>query len=213
MLRRNNSLRNFRMIRIGILSLQGDVSEHVSMMTDAMRNMEIRGNIIEVKDRKWIKNLDALVIPGGESTTISKLISMYGLDGEIKNLAEKGIPILGTCAGLILLANEGDKDIERTKQPLLRLMDMKVKRNAFGRQRESFETDLEIPILGNERYHAVFIRAPAIEKIGKGVRVLAKYDNRIVAAQQDNLLALAFHPELGNDTRLHEYFLRLIKNL
>ena len=201
------------MIRIGILSLQGDVSEHVSMMTDAMRNMEIRGNIIEVKDRKWIKNLDALVIPGGESTTISKLISMYGLDGEIKNLAEKGIPILGTCAGLILLANEGDKDIERTKQPLLRLMDMKVKRNAFGRQRESFETDLEIPILGNERYHAVFIRAPAIEKIGKGVRVLAKYDNRIVAAQQDNLLALAFHPELGNDTRLHEYFLRLIKNL
>jgi len=213
MLRRNNSLRNFRMIRIGILSLQGDVSEHVSMMTDAMRNMEIRGNIIEVKDRKWIKNLDALVIPGGESTTIGKLISMYGLDGEIKNLAEKGIPILGTCAGLILLANEGDKDIERTKQPLLRLMDMKVKRNAFGRQRESFETDLEIPILGNERYHAVFIRAPAIEKIGKGVRVLAKYDNRIVAAQQDNLLALAFHPELGNDTRLHEYFLRLIKNL
>jgi len=200
------------MIRIGILSLQGDVSEHVSMMTDAMRNMEIRGNIIEVKDRKWIKNLDALVIPGGESTTIGKLISMYGLDGEIKNLAEKGIPILGTCAGLILLANEGDKDIERTKQPLLRLMDMKVKRNAFGRQRESFETDLEIPILGNERYHAVFIRAPAIEKIGKGVRVLAKYDNRIVAAQQDNLLALAFHPELGNDTRLHEYFLRLIKN-
>jgi len=201
------------MIRIGILSLQGDVSEHVSMMTDAMRNMEIRGNIIEVKDRKWIKNLDALVIPGGESTTISKLISMYGLDGEIKNLAKKGIPILGTCAGLILLANEGDKDIERTKQPLLRLMDMKVKRNAFGRQRESFETDLEIPILGNEKYHAVFIRAPAIEKIGKGVRVLAKYDNRIVAAQQDNLLALAFHPELGNDTRLHEYFLRLIKNL
>ena len=183
------------------------------MMTDAMRNMEIRGNIIEVKDRKWIKNLDALVIPGGESTTIGKLISMYGLDGEIKNLAEKGIPILGTCAGLILLANEGDKDIERTKQPLLRLMDMKVKRNAFGRQRESFETDLEIPILGNEKYHAVFIRAPAIEKIGKGVRVLAKYDNRIVAAQQGNLLALAFHPELGNDTRLHEYFLRLIKNL
>jgi len=194
-------------MRVGILALQGDVSEHVVAMRNAMRKLKISGEVIEVKRRDEVKDLNSLVIPGGESTTIRKLITKYRIDSEIKNLAKKGIPIMGTCAGLVLLAKEGDEEVEKTGQPLLGLMDIKVKRNAFGRQRESFETELEIPALGKDSYHGVFIRAPAIEKAGKGVEVLAGFENRIVMARQKNLLAVAFHPELSKDLRLHEYFL------
>jgi 5'-phosphate synthase pdxT subunit len=186
------------MIKIGILSLQGDVSEHVHHTRQAMNDLSIRGDVYEVKNPEEVKKLDALIIPGGESTTILKLLKEYGIDEEIKNLAKSNIPIMGTCAGLILLSN-------------LDLMDIAVSRNAFGRQRESFEVDLKIPKLGNEPYHAVFIRAPVIEKTGKGVEVLAEYEGKRVIAQQGNLLAVAFHPELTSDTRLIGYFLSLRK--
>ncbi|MBN2015052.1 MAG: pyridoxal 5'-phosphate synthase glutaminase subunit PdxT [Candidatus Altiarchaeota archaeon] len=185
-------------MKIGILSLQGDVSEHVHHTRQAMKDLSIRGDVYAVKNPDEVRELDALIIPGGESTTILKLLKEYGVDREIKNLAKKKVPIMGTCAGLILLSNLG-------------LMDIAVSRNAFGRQRESFEVDLKILRLGKEPYHAVFIRAPVIEKTGKGVEVLAEYDNRVIMAQQGNLLAVAFHPELTSDTRLIRYFLSLRK--
>ncbi|MBU4265963.1 MAG: pyridoxal 5'-phosphate synthase glutaminase subunit PdxT [Candidatus Altiarchaeales archaeon] len=194
-------------MRVGILALQGDVSEHLVAMRNAMGKMKIGGEVIEVKRKDELKDLDSLVIPGGESTAIGKLIAKYGIDSEIKNLAKKGIPIMGTCAGLVLVAKEGDEEVAKTGQPLLGLMDIKVKRNAFGRQRESFEADLEIGVLGKEPYHTVFIRAPAIDKTGKGVDVLARFEDKVVMARQRNLLAVAFHPELTSDSRLHEYFL------
>jgi len=194
-------------MRVGVLALQGDVSEHLVAMRNAMGKMKIGGEVIEVKRKDELKDLDSLVIPGGESTAIGKLIAKYGIDSEIRNLADRGIPIMGTCAGLVLIAKEGDEEVAKTGQSLLGLMDIKVKRNAFGRQRESFEADLEIDVLGEEPYHTVFIRAPAIDKAGEGVDVLARFEDRIVMARQRTLLAVAFHPELTSDSRLHEYFL------
>lgn len=196
-------------MRVGILALQGDVSEHLNAMRNAMEKMKISGEVIEVKRKDGLKDLDSLVIPGGESTAIGKLIAKYGIDSEIKNLAKKGIPVMGTCAGLVLLANEGDEQVHKTGQPLLGLMDIRVKRNAFGRQMESFEADLNIDAFGKAPYHGVFIRAPAIDAAGKGVDVLARFEDKIVMARQKNILAVAFHPELTKDSRLHEYFLRM----
>lgn len=190
------------MIKVGVLSLQGDVSEHVRMTREAMQDLDIGGEVIKVKTRKGIKDIDALIIPGGESTTQGKLITLYRLDKEIRNLADNGVLIMGTCAGLILLGGGG--------RDSLGLMDITVERNAFGRQRESFEVDLRIPALGKELYHAVFIRAPVIERMGEGVEALAEYDRRTVMARQDKLIAVAFHPESTMDTRVHKYFLRLL---
>jgi len=194
-------------MRVGVLALQGDVSEHLVAMRNTMGQMNISGEVIEVKRKDGLKGLDSLVIPGGESTAIGKLIAKYGIDSEIKNLADKGIPIMGTCAGLVLVAKEGDEEVVKTGQSLLGLMDIKVKRNAFGRQRESFEAELEMDVLGKEPYPAVFIRAPAIDAVRNGVDVLARFESKIVMARQNNILAVAFHPELTKDSRLHEYFL------
>ncbi len=194
-------------MKVGVLALQGDVSEHLVAMRNAMRKMKFNGEVIEVKRKDELRDLNSLVIPGGESTAIGKLIKKYRIDSEIKSLAKRRIPIMGTCAGLVLVANEGDEEVAKTGQSLLGLMDIKVRRNAFGRQRESFEADLDIPALGEEPCHAVFIRAPAIDKAGEGVDVLARFEDRIVMARQKNLLAVAFHPELTSDSRLHEYFL------
>lgn len=197
------------MSRIGILSLQGDVSEHIMAMENAIKITGINANVVSVNSKKDFP-IDALVIPGGESTTIGKLLVKTGLYSEIKKLAKNNVPIMGTCTGLILLAKKGDDEVKKTKQPLLKLMNIKVNRNAFGRQRESFETDLEIPIIGKKPFHGVFIRAPLIEEIWGGVKILSRLDKKIVMAQQGNILAIAFHPELTSDTRVHEYFLNLI---
>lgn len=198
------------MITVGVVGVQGDVSEHVAAMEKAMAKREINGNVVVIKTPRQIRKTDALALPGGESTTIGKLLAKTGLDSEIKKMASEGKPILGTCAGLVLLSKEGDSQVARTGQPLLGLMDAKVNRNAFGRQRESFEVDLKIPVLGKEKFHCIFIRAPAIERVWDSVKVLAEYGDTIVLARQDNLIAAAFHPELGSDTRLHEYFLNLL---
>ncbi len=192
------------MKKIGILSLQGSVIEHVSTMQEAVAKLNLKASVREVKTKKELKDVDALVIPGGESTTIGKLINMYQLGDEVKRIAAEGKPILGTCAGLVLLSKDADEN-----KYVLGLMDMKVKRNAFGRQRESFETELEIESLGGN-YHAVFIRAPAISEVSENCRILSKYDEYIVMAQQDKLLALSFHPELTSDTRIQEYFLKMV---
>jgi pyridoxal 5'-phosphate synthase pdxT subunit len=191
-------------MKIGVLALQGDFAEHISMLKRLGVETE------EVRLPGQLKGLDGLIIPGGESTTIGKLAVAYNLMDPLKEFGQRHA-IWGTCAGAIFLS----KDVRRD-QPLLGLMDIKVERNAFGRQVDSFEEDLNVPELkqatnSDEDYHAVFIRAPIIESVSGDAKVLAAVpDGRIVAAQQGHLLATSFHPELTNDTRFHEYFLSLV---
>lgn len=196
-------------MKVAIIAVQGDVEEHVLVTKRAMDAVGFNGNAVATIDKEEIKDSEAIILPGGESTTISKLIHQRGIDKEIKKAAMEGKPIMGTCAGSILLARHGDEQIEKTKTKLLGLMDIWVKRNAFGRQRESFQANLNIKDIGY--FNAVFIRAPAIVKTGSNVDILAKFEEYVVAARQKNLLALSFHPELTNDTRIHEYFLKMVK--
>jgi len=196
-------------MKIGVIGLQGAVSEHLETTRRAMQKLGTNGEVIWVGRPEQLDDLDGIIIPGGESTTIGKLMLTTGLFEKVREKAANGTPILGTCAGLIILAKRGDEQVVRTKQPLLGLMDIGVIRNAFGRQRESFETELEIPILGKEPLRAVFIRAPAVEEVWGDVQVLAKFQGKIVGVKQGNLIAVAFHPELTPDTRLHEYFLHM----
>jgi len=191
-------------MKIGVLALQGDFSEHITML----KRLDVETS--EVRLPEHLNGLDGLIMPGGESTTIGKLAVAYNLMEPLKLFGQRHA-IWGTCAGAIFIS----KDIGRD-QPLLGLMDIKVQRNAFGRQIDSFETDLDIPELKQatatqEDYHAVFIRAPIIESVSGDTKILAKVsDGRIVAAQQGHLLATSFHPELTKDTRFHEYFLTLV---
>jgi 5'-phosphate synthase pdxT subunit len=184
--------------RIGVLALQGAFREHVD------RLKRLGAEAVEVRRREQLEGLDGLIIPGGESTTIGKLAVKYDLLAPIGAMAREGKPVWGTCAGMIVLA----KDIGPHDQPLIGVMDIHVRRNAFGRQVDSFEADLTAPALGDEPFRGVFIRAPLIESVGRGVEVLARLDDgTIVAARQENLLATAFHPELTDDDRFHRYFL------
>lgn len=187
-------------MRIGVLAFQGSVREHQQSLT------KCECEAVAVKTREGLRSIDGLVIPGGESTTVGKLLVRYGLDEEIRRLAREGLPIYGTCTGLILLA----KEIVGSQQPTLGLMDIKVVRNAYGRQIDSFETDLGIPALGREPFRAVFIRAPLIESTGAGVETLAELAGKAVFARQGNLLVSAFHPELTGDLRIHRYFLDMV---
>ncbi|MFD1422649.1 pyridoxal 5'-phosphate synthase glutaminase subunit PdxT [Laceyella tengchongensis] len=187
-------------MKIGVLALQGAVREHI-------RLLELAGaKAVAVKRADELADLDGLVIPGGESTTIGKLMRQYGLREPIMRLHEQGKPIFGTCAGLIMIA----KRVENLDEPHLDLMDIDVKRNAFGRQRESFEADLAIKGVADV-FPAVFIRAPYIEKVGEGVEVLSVIEDKIVAARQDRLLCAAFHPELTDDVRFHAYFVEMVR--
>lgn len=196
-------------MRIGVIAIQGDVSEHVHAIDNALSERGESADIVEIKHSGIVPECDALILPGGESTTLGRLLLKEGISEEIKQAASAGIPIMGTCAGLILLAQRGDQQVAKTHQHLLGLMDTQVSRNAFGRQRESFETDLELPFLDSP-YRAIFIRAPAIIDAGPDVEVLSNIDERVVAARQANVLALAFHPELTDDLRIHRYFLEMI---
>jgi pyridoxal 5'-phosphate synthase pdxT subunit len=192
-------------MKIGVLALQGDFAEHIAML------QRIGVEAAEIRLPGQLEGLDGLIIPGGESTTIGKLAVAYDFMEPLRRFGSDKA-IWGTCAGAIFLS----KDIHRP-QPLLGLMDIMVTRNAFGRQVESFEADLEIPALkkvdpGDSPYHAVFIRAPLIEAVENGAQVLARLpDGRIVAAQQKRWLATSFHPELTSDDRFHRYFLTLVK--
>lgn len=163
--------------------------------------------VVVAKKPSQLRNIDGLIIPGGESTTIGKLMVKYDFIRAIKALFKKSVPIYGTCAGLILLA----KKITEGDQPLLELMDIEARRNAFGRQRESFEADLDIPEIDEEPFRGVFIRAPWIESAGKQVKIMASLKNKAVMARQNRLLVTAFHPELTGDIRIHQYFLNMIK--
>ena len=187
-------------MRIGVLALQGAVTEHIGMLSAL--NVEV----VPVRLPSELDGLDALVIPGGESTTISKLLSDYGLIEPIRKLAKRGFPIFGTCAGLVLLA----KKVPNLEMESIGVIDIEVERNAFGRQVDSFEADLQIPALGNGNFHGVFIRAPIIEKAERGVEILCKLNGSPVAVRQGKLLACSFHPELTDDLRFHRYFVNLI---
>lgn len=184
---------------IGVLALQGAFREHEKMLRACGEDIETR----QVRLPGQLEEIDGLVIPGGESTTMGKLMIEFGLLEPIRELGDRGVPIFGTCAGLIMLA----KDIAGSEQPRLGLMDISVERNAFGRQVESFEDDLDIPAIGEEPFRAVFIRAPYILSVESGVQVLARFGEKIVFARQGRLLAAAFHPELTGDARVHRYFL------
>jgi 5'-phosphate synthase pdxT subunit len=192
--------------RIGVIAIQGDVDEHVRAMEKTLAERGEKGEVVKIKHQGIVKSCDALVIPGGESTTIGRLMEREGIFTEIKEAAEGGKPILGTCAGMVVLAEEGDEEVAKTGQPLLGLMKVKVKRNAFGRQKESFEVLLKMSLF-DEPVHAVFIRAPAITQAAENVDVLATFNGLIVAAKQRNIIALSFHPELTEDRRIHHYFL------
>lgn len=187
-------------MKIGVLALQGAVAEHIRMLGLA------GAEGVVVKRVEQLTELDGLIIPGGESTTIGKLMRTYGFIEGIREFSLVKKPIFGTCAGLILIA----KEIAGQPEAHLELMDMVAARNAFGRQRESFETDLEVKGI-QERVRAVFIRAPLIEAVGEAVDVLSEYNGQIVAARQEHLLAASFHPELTDDYALHSYFLNMVR--
>jgi len=187
--------------KIGILALQGDFAEHIALLR------RLDAEAFPIRLPRELEGLDGLVIPGGESTTISKLMVEYDFMKPLSRLFSEGFPVMGTCAGMILLSR---KMVDSGVEPL-GAMDIEVRRNAFGRQVDSFEADLEIPAIGEPPFHGVFIRAPFIQRAGDGVAVLARLpDGSGVAARQGTMLALAFHPELTDDLRLHSYFLSMV---
>jgi len=195
-------------ISIGITGIQGAISEHVISMEKTLDKENISGRVIVIKNPRQIDEIDALIIPGGESTTISKILCHSGLFNAIsKRLIENNLPVMGTCAGCIILASELIDNSKEVK--LLSAMDIKVRRNAFGRQKESFEHNIKIQGF-SEPFNAVFIRAPIIENVWGDCKILAKIDKKIIMVKQKNLLALSFHPELTNDIRIHKYFLNMI---
>ena len=187
-------------MRIGILALQGDVREHRSALE------RLGAEVVEVRRPTELDEIDGLVIPGGESTTIGRLATLYGLIDPLRKHLRSGLPAFGTCAGMIFLAN----GVDGAPQPQLEVLDATVRRNAWGRQNESFEADLEINGLVDP-FHAVFIRAPWIEEIGDDVEVLATWGGHPVMVRQGGLLASSFHPELTGDSRVHELFLTMIE--
>jgi 5'-phosphate synthase pdxT subunit len=188
-------------MKIGVLALQGAFAEHIAVLC------RLKVEALPIRLPQELIGLDGLIIPGGESTSINRLMLNYHLMAEIRNLAKNGLPVFGTCAGMILLAREiPDSDVEPVG-----VMDIIVRRNAFGRQKDSFETDLLIPVLGEKPFHGVFIRAPIIEQANGKAEILARLDDgTIVAVRQEKLLASAFHPELTNDLRFHQYFLSFV---
>ncbi len=188
------------MSKIGVLAIQGDFAEHTQMLAG------LGVEPVEVRLPEQLERLDGLIIPGGESTTITKLMDLYGLSEAIKKLGRAGLPVWGTCAGLIVVAQTV---IEDWLEPM-KLIDVDVRRNGYGRQIDSFETDLSVSTLGSEPFRAVFIRAPVIERVGPAVDVIAELsDSSAVAARQDKVMVTSFHPELTNDPRFHRYFLEL----
>lgn len=190
--------------KIAVVGFQGDVSEHVSMVSRVFRKLGIEGETVQARRPDDIKNSSGIIIPGGESTTIYKLTKQFGLYDEIRTAARSGIPIMGTCAGLILISRE-TKD-ERVKG--MGLLDIEIKRNAYGRQIDSFIEEIDINGIG--RFPAVFIRAPIISSTGSAT-VMAKRGSEVVMVRQDNVIGLTFHPELTGDSRVHDYFISMVE--
>ena len=202
-------------MRIGVAALQGAVSEHFEAVRRAAARLGLDVDVVAVRSVADLASVDGLILPGGESTTISKLLVRFGLVEAISDrVAREDFPVLGTCAGMVLLARAGDDQVIKTHTQLLGLMDMAVDRNAFGRQRESFEATVRFEpgvLEGGADFPAVFIRAPMATRVAGTARVIARHEGRIVAVQDGRRIALSFHPELTKDDRVHAAFLNLVQ--
>ncbi|RNJ75250.1 MAG: pyridoxal 5'-phosphate synthase glutaminase subunit PdxT [Nitrosopumilus sp. B06] len=197
-------------MKIGILSIQGDTRENEMAVECALQEMNLDGKAMPVKTAKEIDCVDALVLPGGESTTIGTMCQEDGLLGIIKDKIDSGMPVLGICAGLVLLSGAvSDKVTGMTQQPLLQALDVTLERNSFGRQIYSFEKEISLDAIGIPRFNGVFIRAPTISE-AKNTEILSRIDQNITAVKKDKIIATAFHPELAGDTSVHKYFIGLI---
>lgn len=198
-------------VTIGILSIQGDVKENHLAIQAALDELKIDGKIIDVKTPNDIFSLDGIVIPGGESTTIGQLSLVNGSLKVLKEKIENGMPVLGICAGMIMLSKTADdRIVGNTDQPLLDILDVKLERNSFGRQHESFESDISMDSINIPKFKGVFIRAPSISEVGSGVEILSKFNEKIIAVKKGNIIGTSFHPELTQDSSLHKHFLTLI---
>jgi pyridoxal 5'-phosphate synthase pdxT subunit len=197
-------------IKVGVLGIQGDIEENVLATAEALKKLNLRGTVESVRYSESIAELDGLILPGGESTVIGSLLSIQGkVFQTIEKKITEGMPVLGTCAGLIMLSKRTyDKVVGDTKQKLFGMLDVVIERNAFGRQHESFEVDLEIPVLGKEPFRGIFIRSPIVNNVGESVTILTKLNGKIVAVKQNNIIGTSFHPELSSDRRLHELFIK-----
>jgi 5'-phosphate synthase pdxT subunit len=197
-------------IKVGVLGIQGDIEENILSTVEALKKLNLRGTVESVRYSEYIAELDGLILPGGESTVIGSLLSIQGkVFQTIEKKIKEGMPVLGTCAGLIMLSKRTyDKVIGETKQKLFGMLDVVIERNAFGRQHESFEVDLEIPVLGKEPFRGIFIRSPIVNNVGESVTILTKLNDKIVAVKQNNIIGTSFHPELSADIRLHELFIK-----
>jgi len=199
-------------LNIGILAVQGDVAENVMATKMSLDELGIDGIVNEVKTPEQIADLDGLIIPGGESTVIGTLSLVNGSLKKIKEKIAIGMPVFGICAGLILLSKKAkDRVVGEMDQPLLDFLDVKIERNTFGRQRDSFESEISMEKIGIPKFHGVFIRAPSIMEAGKDVEILSKFNEKTIAIKQGNIIGTSFHPELTADISLHKYFVNLIR--
>ena len=199
-------------INIGVLAVQGDVAENIMATKMALEELGLDGIVNEVKTPEQISELDGLVIPGGESTVIGTLSLVNGSLKKIKEKIASGMPVFGICAGMIILSKKAkDRVMGEMDQPLLDYLDVKIERNTFGRQKDSFESDISMDKIGISKFPGVFIRAPSILEAGKDVQVLSKFNEKIIAVKQGNVIGTSFHPELTGDISLHKYFVNLIK--
>ena len=201
-------------LNLGVLSIQGDVFENILSVKAAIDALDIDGIVTAVRTPDEISKVDGLVIPGGESTTIGQLSMFNGSFITLKNKIEQGMPVLGICAGMILLSKTAkDKVVGKIDQPLLDILDIKLERNSFGRQRESFESDISLNSIGIPTFNGIFIRAPSISDVGSDVEILSKFNEKIIAVKKNNIIGVAFHPELTSDISLHKYFVNLTNTL
>lgn len=199
-------------VNIGVLAVQGDVAENLTATRMAMDELGVDGIVTEVKNPDQISDLDGLIIPGGESTVIGTLSLVNGSLKKIKEKIASGIPVLGTCAGMILLSKKAkDRVVGDMEQPLLDYLDIKIERNTFGRQKDSFEADIALEKIGVPKFRGVFIRAPSVIDAGKDVEILSKFNEKIVAVKQGNIIGTSFHPELTADLSIHKYFVNLVQ--
>ena len=198
-------------VTIGVLAIQGDVAENVLATQNALEQSDVSGRVIEVKTPADVQKIDGLILPGGESTMMGQLSLVNGSLKQIKEKISAGMPVFGICAGLIMLSkNASDRIVGNMDQPLLDMIDVKVERNSFGRQQESFEAQVSMDSLGISEFNGVFIRAPSISQLGDGVEAVSKFNDKVVAIKKDNILGTAFHPELTQDVSLHKYFVNMV---
>ena len=201
-------------LTFGVLSIQGDVLENILSVKAAIDALDVDATVTAVRTPDEISKVDALVIPGGESTTIGQLSKFNGSLKILKEKIEQGMPVMGICAGMVLLSNNAnDKVVGKIDQPLLNILDIKLERNSFGRQRESFESDISLDSIGIPKFNGVFIRAPSISDVGSDVEILSKFHEKIIAVKKNNVIGVAFHPELTTDISLHKYFVNLTNTL